>query len=123
MWYLIISIVIIAMVLFTLIKDEKSQKEEKIAALFLGRQPLSSQDFYEKYYQNIGIPFEIIEKTRKILENVLETDLSCLSASDDFSKNLSFFWDFDSMADVELILSLEEEFNIKGSRLAGTIFL
>jgi len=94
-------------------KNERVQKQKKIAALFHDREPLSPQSFYEKHYQNTGIPFEIVEKIKKILENVLEADLSCLYASDDFSENLSFFWAFDSIADVELILSLEEEFSIK----------
>jgi acyl carrier protein len=39
--------------------------------------------------------------------------MSRLADNDDFSKNLSFFWDFDSMADVEIVCALEEKFGIK----------
>ncbi len=39
--------------------------------------------------------------------------MSRLRAEDDFSKNLSFFWDFDSMANVEIVLAIEEHFQIK----------
>jgi acyl carrier protein len=39
--------------------------------------------------------------------------MSCLRSEDDFSRNLGFFWDFDSMAGVEIILALEERFQIK----------
>ncbi len=50
---------------------------------------------------------------RKILEDELDADLSRLSVEDDFSQNLSFFWAYDSMADVEIVTRLEEEFRIK----------
>ncbi len=112
--YLIIFAVFIIVVI-TVRKSsqvEKQKKREKVTALFLGRTPLTTQQFYEKHYQALGVPFEIIEKVKTILEEVLQEDLSCLSVEDDFSQNLSFFWDFDSMADVELILSIEEEFGI-----------
>ena len=36
-----------------------------------------------------------------------------LSANDDFKKNLSFFWEYDSMADVEIVIRIEKEFSIK----------
>jgi acyl carrier protein len=47
------------------------------------------------------------------LEDVLDADLSRLSAEDDFSKNLNFFWQEDSLADVEIFERIEEEFQIK----------
>ena len=39
--------------------------------------------------------------------------MSRLRAEDDFSKNLSFFWDFDSLADVEIVLAIQEHFRIE----------
>ena len=36
-----------------------------------------------------------------------------LKDTDDFSKELSFFWEMDSMADVEAVIAFEEEFSIK----------
>ena len=35
-----------------------------------------------------------------------------MAASDDFSKNLKFFWDYDSIAKVEMVQRLEELFDI-----------
>lgn len=48
-----------------------------------------------------------------ILEEQLSADLSRLRDTDDLSKNLAFFWDFDSLADVEIVCALEERFGIK----------
>jgi acyl carrier protein len=42
----------------------------------------------------------------------LHADLSRLAAEDDFKKNLSFFWQFESVADVEIVVRIEEEFEI-----------
>ncbi len=39
--------------------------------------------------------------------------MSCLLTEDDFSQNLSFFWDFDSMANVEIVIAIEQHFQVK----------
>lgn len=39
--------------------------------------------------------------------------MSRLHVEDDFSKNLSFFWDFDSLASAEILIAIEEHFQIK----------
>jgi acyl carrier protein len=87
--------------------------KRKIEEVFGGRQSLDERDFYEKYFAAKGVPFFIVKKIREILEEVLDADLSRLSAEDDFSKNLSFFWEEDSLADVEILEKIEEEFDIK----------
>lgn len=48
-----------------------------------------------------------------MLQSILDTDIAFLRDSDGFSKSLSFFWDFDSMANVELVQALEERFRIR----------
>jgi acyl carrier protein len=82
-------------------------------AVFAGRQPLTPMEFYERHFRERGVAPEVVVGVRSILEEQLGADLSRLRDSDDFSKNLSFFWDFDSMADVEVVCALEERFNIK----------
>lgn len=85
----------------------------KVDSVFASREPLSEAGFYEKYFQDRGVPFDVVIKMREILESELNADLSRLSADDDFTKELSFFWEEDSMADVELLVRIEEEFGIK----------
>jgi len=94
-----------------IIGDKRRNKE--LENVFGGRQELDEQDFYERYFESKGIPFYIVRKIREILEEVLNADLSRLSAEDDFSKNLNFFWQEDSLADVEIFEKIEEEFEIK----------
>lgn len=92
---------------------ESRAKKKKFAAAFAGREPLDDQAFYEMYFQSRGVPADVVIKVRRILEEVLDANLSCLKAEDDLTKNLSFFFQYDSMADVELVERLEEEFSIK----------
>lgn len=95
------------------IRYETIRKNKKIAAAFSGRERLSEEQFYERFFQDQGMPFCIVAGVKKILAEQLEADMSRLIDEDDFSKNLRFFWDFDSMADVEIISALEKEFSIK----------
>ncbi|TGL24235.1 hypothetical protein EHQ46_03705 [Leptospira yanagawae] len=74
---------------------------------------LDAKSFYENYFKSLNIPEEVVIDVKEILERYLDADLSRISDEDDFSKNLSFFWKFDSMADVEIILAIESKFNIK----------
>ncbi len=110
-----ITLFIVALILLGILfnRYEILRKNKKIETAFLGRERLSTEQFYEHFFKDQGIPFHIIEEIRKILSEQLDVDVSRLNDEDDFSKNLSFFWDFDSMADVELICALEEKFGIK----------
>ncbi len=81
--------------------------------IFDRRSQLTEKDFYEKYFEDKDVPFLVVLKIRQILEDVLDADLSQLSAEDDFFKNLNFFWQYDSLADVEMFEQIEEEFDIE----------
>jgi acyl carrier protein len=109
--FLIISAGILALLFF--IKIESFRKEKAIENAFSGRESHSPEEFYNKFFKDQNIPEYIVYGIKEILEEQLDADLSRLVDEDDFSKNLNFFWDFDSMADVELIIALEGKFNIQ----------
>jgi acyl carrier protein len=92
---------------------ESEEGTKKIQAAFAGRERLDERAFYERYFMNRGVPANIVGRFRRVLQDALNADMSRLRGDDDFEQNLSFFWEFDSMADVELIIKLEEEFGIK----------
>lgn len=94
-------------------KSESRARAKKIEALFAGRPALTPEHFYEAHYREAGIPFSVVDGIRAILEEQLDADMSRLRSSDDFSKNLSFFWDYDSMANVEILCAIEEKFAIR----------
>ena len=88
-------------------------KKRKIDQAFSGRQPLTSALFYDNFFRQKGVSKDIVYGVREILEEQLSADLSCLHAEDDFSKNLKFFFEGDSMVDVSIVVALEERFEIK----------
>jgi len=91
----------------------KRQFEAKLDEAFHGRAPLSDEQFYEAYFAKQGIPKEIPLSVKRIFEEHFGTDFSRLSDDDDFSKELSFIWNYDSMVDVEIVIAIEDEFGIK----------
>ncbi len=105
--------IIAAIAVFRLPRNEAAEKRKKIEEAFADRPQQSPTDFYSAFFKSAGVPEEVVVGVRKVLEKQLDADLSRMVDSDDFSKNLSFFWDFDSMADVEVVCALEQEFKIK----------
>jgi len=110
MEYLIGLAIFVSLFLYFAIENNKNKK--KLNNLFLGRESLTNEEFYEKYFKSNNTPDNIVYGVKRILEKELDTDLSKLQAEDDFSTNLSVFFALDSMADVEIVLSIEKEFNI-----------
>lgn len=112
-FYSFLGIVIFFVVItIPLVIIGEKRKQRKLEEIFAGRQTLDEQSFYEKYFANQGVPFFIVKKIREILEEILGADLSSLSANDDFSKNLNFFWREDPWVEVEIFERIVEEFEI-----------
>jgi acyl carrier protein len=107
-----VVVVIVLIAISLLIKKEDKRREVEIDKIFEGRTKLTPDKFYEEYYNDKGIPKYIILDILKLLEDELEADLSRLIPDDDFSKNLRYLFEFDSMADVEIIESIESKFSI-----------
>jgi len=68
--------------------------------------------FWQKCFEPRGIALETVVRIMRILSDILEVDLRRIRARDDFSKELSFFWDLDSLADLKIVHALAEEFKI-----------
>ena len=65
--------------------------------IFAGRSPLSSEEFYEKYFSDRGFTKGIVVRIKNIFDAKIGFDLSRLSAEDDFSTELKYIWDHDSL--------------------------
>lgn len=109
--WLILGLVLVGGVVWCF--EEYRQKKKKLNAAFSGRTSLTLDDFYTTYFSNSGFKHDVVCKIKEIFERNLDADLSKLSADDDFSKNLKFIWKYDSLADVQIIIDLEKEFNIR----------
>jgi acyl carrier protein len=109
----VLGIIVFCVFIYFSVKRGDKQRANTIAAAFDGRESLSPEAFYDKFYRDKEVPVEVVLGVKKILEEHLDADLSKLSANDDFTKNLNFFWEFDSMANVEIVIALEEDFGIK----------
>ncbi len=92
--------------------SDSEEKQEKLEHVFAGREPLDDSQLWESYFKREGVALDTVTRVRRILGEILEADLLRIRDTDDFSKELAFFWDLDSLADVEIVQALEEEFHI-----------
>ena len=109
--YLLLFLGLVALVWFEIRRSERAKKR-KLTDTFAGREPLTPPQFYERYYSASGITPELVLAIRHILEQELDTALPYLQPQDSFAGNLGFFFELDSMADVALVLAIEEHFQI-----------
>lgn len=107
-WFLILG----ALVLAAGVQLQRRSKMRRMEAAFGGRPSLTASELYERYFRAQGVEEEVVVGVRAVLEKVLDADLSRLVASDDFTRNIGFFFELDSLADVELVCALEEKFAI-----------
>jgi len=104
---------IIALLIAAVYFYDKSMNKKKLNKAFEGRESLTNKEFYNLYFKNSNTPEHIVNGVKEILEEQLGENLEKISAEDDFSKNINFFFERDSMADVEIVICLENKFNIK----------
>lgn len=91
---------------------EKRRMNRDVENIFRDRPSLSDNDFYAAFFQDSGISCEIVYGVREVLAKELNVDVTRMIPNDDFSRNLRFLLDNDSMIDIALIEGLEMRFNI-----------
>ena len=94
-------------------RAEKAKRQKAINERFGSRESLTPDAFFDRHFAAENYRKDIVIGVRETLEQILDSDLSFLRDSDDFSQNLSLFWDFDSMANAELVQALEDRFHIR----------
>jgi acyl carrier protein len=92
--------------------SDSEEKQERLEHVFGGRQPLDDSQLWENFFKREGVALDTVTRVRRILSEILEADLLRIHDTDDFSKELAFFWDLDSLVDVEIVQALEQEFHI-----------
>ncbi|WP_372872517.1 acyl carrier protein [Shewanella sp.] len=112
MEYAVLVIILFILITLLLKKGDKNRAIE-IDKIFEGRMSLSPHEFYETYYSDKAVSEDVVIDIINILETEIETDHSRLIPSDDLSENLRYLFEFDSMADIAVIESVERKFSIK----------
>lgn len=112
MSYIIVLIIIVAFIAAWSIAGGRL-RERTIEKMFARREPLTEEQFYERYFAAGDIPRFVVLGVKRILERELDVDFSRLQPEDDFSANLNYFWQEDEWADVDVLEGCEKEFGIK----------
>ena len=109
-----IFLVVVGFGIFAIVhwRWETWSRNKKVEEAFHDRESLSTNELFEHCFRDKGVPADIVNRVRSVLETELDVGLSRLREDDDFSKNLSFFWEYDSLAAVNILYGLEEEFRV-----------
>ncbi len=83
-----------------------------LEAAFAGRPIRTDEDYVREFYSDSEIDDEIIVTVRQTFLKNLHLDLRRLQPDDSFGKELKTVWTSDSLADVEIILTLEKHFGV-----------
>ena len=113
--FVLLAIVVVAAIALSarpLARREQEKKRRLLEEQFGSRDHLDAEAFFQAFFAGGAFHKEVVLGVREVLEEVLESDLSFLRGDDDFSQNLNLFWEFDSMANVELVQALEARFKI-----------
>lgn len=108
----IILVIVVVILCMVWSRAENKQRHKQIEKSFSDRESLTLEQFYSHYFKDKGIPFSTVAGVIKTLEEQLDANLSRVRPDDDFSKNLQFFWAYDDMADVAVVVALEKYFGI-----------
>lgn len=109
---LMVGVVTVPVTLFMV--HEWRERKRNLQKVFGNRDTLDEQSFYERYFRSREVPADVVVKIRRILEDEIGEDMSRLSDKDDFTGNLAFlFPEYDGLDSVEIIMRIEEEFEIK----------
>ena len=88
-------------------------KQGQLDLLLAGRDPFDDPTIWERCFRAHGVTLNTVISVRRILSDILEVDLFQIRARDSlYTKELSFLWDLDSLADLKIMHALEVEFNI-----------
>ena len=110
--YLLLFLGLVALVWWEIRRSARA-RARKLADTFADREPLTALQFYERYYSASGIAPEVVLAIHQLLEQELDTALPYLQPEDNFTGNLRFLFELDSMADVALVLAIEQHFQIQ----------
>lgn len=89
---------------------KRSRNRSRLITLFADREPLTVEEFHERYIAPKGIPYFVSSGVLKALEAELQVDLSRLKADDDFAGNLLFLRN--ALEDPNTLRALEDVFEI-----------
>ena len=96
------------------------RSKRQLQALLQTRPPRSDQEFYKTFFSGSPYSVELVTKIRSIFKEYIDIDLSQLEPDDDLSKDFRAIWELDSMADVEIIKSLEDAFSLRISDIEAS---
>ena len=110
--WVIITILVFIGLICVIVSDPDKKTRGRLNDLLSSKQQRDDQDYYDEFYQGSEVSEHVVSKIRHIFCEQTGMELKPLEPDDDLSGDYSLIWAMDSMADVEIVIALEEEFDI-----------
>jgi len=109
----IITFFILFVLVVACISNPDKKTRARLNDLLSSKPERNDQDYFDEFYSGSDVSEEVVSKIRYIFCEQTGIDLKPLEPDDDLSGDYSLIWALDSMADVEIVIALEEEFGIE----------
>ena len=93
--------------------DSDKKDKLKLAELFSNRAVRSDEDYDRTFFKNSSIDKDVVTQVRRIFIEQLGENYDLLEPDDDWTADYLVIWNLDSLGYVELMMAIEEEFEIK----------
>ena len=108
-----ISIIIFALFMVALSYTPQARRDRALfRRLEHDRSKLTDRDFHDQFFEDTAIPLHVVSKVREVFSEELGMDLRGLEPDDDLSTEYSALWGLDSLADVNIVVALEDHYDI-----------
>ena len=111
-WHITLLSFVVCTALMWIFDSDKKDKL-KLAELFSNRAVRSDEDYDRTFFKNSSIDKDVVTQVRRIFIEQLGENYDLLEPDDDWTADYLVIWNLDSFGYVELMMALEEEFEIK----------
>ena len=111
-WAIITFIILFVLVVACIANPDKKTRA-RLNDLLSSKPERNDQDYFDEFYSGSDVSEEVVSKIRYIFCEQTGIALKSLEPDDDLSGDYSLIWALDSMADVEIVIALEQEFGIE----------
>ncbi len=111
-WHITLLSFVVCTALMWIFDSDKKDKL-KLAELFSNRAVRSDEDYDRTFFKNSSIDKDVVTQVRRVFIEQLGENYDLLEPDDDWTADYLVIWNLDSFGYVELMMALEEEFEIK----------
>ena len=94
-------------------KEDHSQFLRDVDEFFKGREPLTDDEFYMRYFAEQGVPHDIPIRVRHVFDIIFDVYFSRIKNTEDIINGMDFLWRADPADFDSLLMEIEDDFGVE----------